>query len=307
MALIRSKPWQSAIDRLRQWVPNLVVDRLVRSLDWEELARGLENIGLGTLELVSSELRDWAGEYYPGYAATFGDFRHKKLIEFFVSYTVLGPEPCHVFMDAAGGANGYLAKLTCQRKILQDIRVPDATRAIVGPDVDYIEGDAGSIPLPDGSVDRISCHHSFEHFRGDSDSGFVREVQRLLAPGGKCCIVPLFLANRYAEITDRIALGFKYDPRSLRVIDPTASISGGAYSGNYARIYSVDAFQRRVIQALDLSRFAVTMLSVTIDGQLVPDMSLECHKSVTAVNDPYRALVIERRVAGVESKTPPQL
>jgi hypothetical protein len=291
---MRPKSWQSTVDKVRLTFPNLVVDRLVRSLAWDDLSRGLGNVGLGTLDLSSNELRDWAGEYYPGYPRTFGDFRHKKLIEFFISFKILSPDGGHVFMDAAGGANSYLAKLPCKRKVLQDIRVPDSTRAVLGPGVDYIEGDAGSIPLPDGSVDRISCHHSFEHFQGDSDSSFIGEVQRLLAVGGKCCIVPLFLANRYAEITDRVSLGFKFDPASRRVIDPTALIPGGEYSGNYARVYSVEALQRRVIRGLDLSRFSVTILSVTLDGELVPDMSLDCHRIVTAVNYPYRALVLHR-------------
>ena len=207
---------------------------------------------------------------------------------------MLKPSPEHVFLDAAGGARGYLARLACKRRLLQDIRISQSTRDQLGPGVEYIEGDAGAIPLPDKSVDRISCHHSFDHFQGTSDSTFIKEVQRLLTMGGRCCIVPLFIVDRYSEITDKLSLKFKFDPRSLRVIDPTASLPGGKPSGHYARTYDGRAFQQRILQHIDTSRFRVAVLSMTIDGQMVPDMSLACHRAVTGLNFPYRVLVIER-------------
>lgn len=286
--------WELAIHAMRQSFPNLIVDRLVRSLHWEELTQNIGNCNFTKLQLSSQKLQEWATEYYPDWPETFGNLRHKKLIEFYLTFEILNPRKHHVFMDAAGGVNGYLTKIDCESKILQDLRISDSTRRKLGPSVNYVEGDSRSIPLPDKSVDRISCHHSFEHFQGGSDINFIKEVQRLLAIGGKCCIVPLFFANRYAEITDTISLKFKFDQGSLRIIDPTATIPGKKFSGHYARVYDIPAFQRRIMQNIDLSRFAVTVFSVEIDGGLVPDMSLECHKIVTSVNFPYRALVIER-------------
>ena len=279
---------------MRQSFPNLIVDHLMHSLSWEELTRNIGNCDLAELQLSSKELQDWANEYYPDWLEIFGNLRHKKLIEFYITFKLLSPRKNHVFMDAAGGGNGYLAKLACKSKVLQDIRISNSTRKKLGLDINYVEGNASSIPLPDKSVDRISCHHSFEHFQGSSDIDFIKEVQRILTVGGKCCIVPLFFANRYAEITDRISLKFKSDPSSFRVIDPTATIPGRDYSGNYARVYDVPAFQRRIMQSIDLSRFVVTIFSVEIDGELLPDMSLECHKIATALNFPYRAFVIQR-------------
>lgn len=283
-----------ALGPVRRLFPNFVVDHHIHSLEWEELTQNTDNCELSTFQISSKELHDWTTQYYPDYLLKFGELKHKKLIEFYTTFCILNPHEKHVFMDAAGGANGYLVNLNCKRKILQDIRISSSTREILGPCISYIELDAGSIPLPDESVDLISCHHSFEHFQFDSDINFVREIQRLLTVGGKCCIIPLFIANRYAEITSKLSFRFKFDQDSLRIIDPTATISGGRFSGYYARVYDISAFQRRIIQNIDLSRFKVSIYALKIDGELLPDMTLQCHKIVTAVNFPYRALVIHR-------------
>jgi SAM-dependent methyltransferase len=275
--------------------PNLIVDRLVHSEDWDALVEVLAGrCELATLEIVAGEVERWARRYFPRYLSTFGTFHHKKLLEFYITFRLLDPHEQHVVMDAAGGTNGYLGSLSCRRKILQDMRIEPSTRAALGPEVDYVEGDAGAIPLPDGSVDRISAHHSFEHFQGDSDTGFIREVQRLLAPEGRCCIVPLFVAKRYVEITNQVSSRYRFDSRSRRVIDPTATIPGSGYSGHYARIYDVPALRRRILDAIDPSRFELGIYQLTMEGRPLPDMSLECHRAVTGVNYPYRAFTIRR-------------
>jgi hypothetical protein len=96
------------------------------------------------------------------------------------------------------------------------------------------------------------------------------------------------------EVTDDFRFDLKSDPRSNYVIDPTASIPGGKLCGSFARIYDLRAFIERVVDSIDFSRFKAALLEIRLDGQLTPDMSLECHKRVTAVNFPYRALTIER-------------
>jgi hypothetical protein len=284
----------AATRALRRALPNVIVDRLVRSLGTEELRAAISECAFSELDLSAAEMKEWTLRYCPRTLEVYRDPQHKKIIEFYSTFQILRPEHGHVVMDAAGGAHGYLSRLDCRRRTLQDIRISEATRQQLGDAVEYLEGDAASIPLPDGSVDRISCHHSFEHFQGDSDMTFIREVQRLLAPGGRCVILPIFLVDRYSEVTDRLSLTLKFDPASQRVIDPTAAIPGGRPSGHYARAYDLAAFRRRVLDNIDRSRFAVTIVAVTMDGAPVPDMARPCHRQATAFNFPYRALVIDR-------------
>ena len=72
----------------------------------------------------------------------------------------------------------------------------------VRSDIKYITGSICSIPLRSGTVDAITCHHSFEHFEGNVDVEFMLEALRLLAVGGKIIICPIFITNGYFEITN---------------------------------------------------------------------------------------------------------
>jgi hypothetical protein len=292
--LMLRRVFQSFLRYAYKNYPNLIIDRLARPLDLQVIEAYLADCRFEMRRSSSAELAEWAATYYPDYSQRFAELRYKKILEFYITYDLLDPQPEHVFMDAAGGAAGYLAHLNTSRRILQDIRIADVTRMTIGSDVEYIECDAGTIPLPDKIVDRISCHHSFEHFQGNSDAAFICEVQRLLKVGGRCCIVPVFVANRYCEVTDRLSWKFQFDSRSRRVIDPTARIPGGSFSGHYARIYDLDAFTRRVLDQIDDTQFGLTISTWLLDDTPVPDQHLPSHREVTAVNFPYRALLIER-------------
>jgi len=197
-------------------------------------------------------------------------------------------------MDAAGGIDTYLKDIECERRILQDIRISTDIRSRLGNNVEYIESDAGHMNLSDESVDKMSCHHSFEHFQADSDILFVREIQRLLKLRGKCVIIPIFIANLYLEVTDIFSFNKHFDNRSSFIIDPTATIPGGNSCGNYARIYDTKMFQERILNNVDTTKFRVDLVELQIDGNAVPDLTLDCHKKVTKLNCPYRAMVMER-------------
>jgi len=272
---------------------NVRIDPLVQAADWEAFS-ALRGVELKTFAFKRADYQVWVEKLFPGYLKQYSHLEHKKLQEFYISCHLLGPQPQQVFMDAAGGANGYLSRLDCRRKILQDIRISEATRNFLGSAVEYVEGDARRLPLDDASVDRISCHHSFEHFRGDSDRHFVQELQRILAPGGRCCIVPILTGDRYVEVTDRFTRRYRTDDRAHYLIDPTANVPGGEGSGNFARVYDIQALQERVIDGFDQDQFRVSIHAAEMDGQPVPDRILPCHRFVSGVNYPYRALVIDR-------------
>jgi len=272
---------------------NAVLNRVIQPVNLEEMRR-LPNTDAGYLRLEGDHFRPWVKRYLPDWRDRLGDLRHRKLVEFFTSFTVLEIRAEDIVMDAAGGYDTYLTQVNCAKRYLQDIRISRDLKARLGERVEYVEGDAGAIPLGSESVDKVSCHHSFEHFQGDSDTSFVKEIQRLLRPQGKCCIVPIFVADHYVEVTNEITLDRKFDPRSSLIVDPTAALPGGDQSGHYARVYDLRALQERVLAQIDSTRFTSRFLEVRLDGAPVPDLTLGCHKRVSAINRPMRALVIER-------------
>ena len=68
-----------------------------------------------------------------------------------------------------------------------------------------IGGDAASLPVPDGFATKMALHCSLEHFESDSDIRFFQEAHRVLSPGGKLVVVPLYLTERYFILTIRLS------------------------------------------------------------------------------------------------------
>ncbi|MBN1363947.1 MAG: class I SAM-dependent methyltransferase [Syntrophaceae bacterium] len=247
------------------------------------------------MDINKNDLKRWCDQYVPDWETSFGDIRHKKIIEFFCSYNLLRLCPKDILMDVAGGTYGYLKTAEVARRILQDRAIANFIIEALGTEVDYIESDAGNIPLPENSIDKISCHHSFEHFQNDTDIRFIREVKRILKPGGMCCIVPLFLTKRFYEITDELTLHRKYSDASTRIIDPTATLPGGIFSGNYARTYSMAAFNNHILDQLDAIEWNVNIVKVLLNGRPAPYPDIPCNKNVASVNFPYRCLLIKKK------------
>lgn len=211
---------------------------------------------------------------------------HKKNLELFISYKVLDIKPMDVYMDVACGNNNYLSAVRCRRKIAQDLKLSRRIKKM--KDADFVESNASDIPLKANSIDKISCHHSFEHFY--DDTGFIREVRRLLKPKGICCIVPLFISDEYAEITNSRKKFKKLRANNPRLVCNTSfSLPGSRFSGNFARIYDIPTLKQRVLSEID----SYGIHEILIDNKRIPNLSLPCHKKASKVNHPYRALVIK--------------
>lgn len=123
----------------------------------------------------------------------------EKQLEHWVARQLLELAPGETYLDVASHASpapDIYEELDGVQAWRLDLRYP---RGIHGR---VIGADAGAVPLPDGSIHKMALHCSFEHFEGAADQRFVSECARLLAPGGRCCVVPLYLSPRYSIQTD---------------------------------------------------------------------------------------------------------
>ena len=92
-----------------------------------------------------------------------------------------------------------------------------------------IGGSASELPLPSGFADAMVLHNAFEHFEGDADTAFIREAARVLKPGGRLCILPLFLFTEHAIQTDPAALsGTRTQPDTVRASAAMSVVSGAS-------------------------------------------------------------------------------
>jgi len=189
----------------------------------------------------------------------------EKGLEHFLALELLGLTPDDVYIDVASQHSPVpviYGELSGARMIRQDLVYPP------GLHEDRIGGDASSMPVPDGFASAIALHNAFEHFEGDSDSRFIGEALRVLRPGGRLCIVPLFLASRYAIQTDPAA----WPPEGM-AFEPDAELwCAKGWRDRHGRLYDVAHLAGRVRARLPGA--SLTIHDVENAGDFGPDAYL---------------------------------
>jgi len=92
------------------------------------------------------------------------------------------------------GADGAVVALDAAPRMLAEAR-RHCRRHGVAPRVSFVRGDLRRLPLADGSLDAVFAADVLELF-GELDLGAVcAELSRVLAPGGRCCVVTMDVAD----------------------------------------------------------------------------------------------------------------
>lgn len=137
--------------------------------------------------------------YLQDYPSYYPSNIREKSLEHYIATKLLNLETNQVFIDVASQHSPVpeiYQRLFNVVPYRQDLNYP------AGINGDKIGGDAANMPVPDGFADKMTLHCSLEHFEGDADIRFIREVERVLKPGGAVCILPLYLVDRYCILTD---------------------------------------------------------------------------------------------------------
>lgn len=195
---LKGDPWTRAYRRLRE--PKTEGELTLNEGAIERALRA-SPIPVETFRIDVAAYQDFRKrvDYETHYADYYPENIWEKSLEHFVTSTLLDLQPKDVYIDIAsqnGVAAGICERLCDVIAYQQDIDFP------LGVHGRQIGGDAAAIPLGDGIADAMALHCSFEHFEGDSDSGFIAEAGRLLKPGARCVIAPLYLCHVYACLTD---------------------------------------------------------------------------------------------------------
>jgi SAM-dependent methyltransferase len=96
------------------------------------------------------------------------------------------------------------------------------------PDVEAFDGTAESIPLPDASVDAVTCAQSFHWFRAREA---VREIHRVLRPGGSIALVWNIrdLSDPLQARVQDILAPHGAESRTQGELDPAELLAGGLF------------------------------------------------------------------------------
>jgi|GEM_PF-2079211 SAM-dependent methyltransferase len=184
---------------------------------------------------------DYPVDYYAGKPSLV-----EKLLEHYLSLQLLPPldfDTVLVDVGCAGSPFAAVTQKTTDGTIYrQDLVFAEGIHT--SPDgIDEIGGNAAHMPLGDASVSAMVLHCSFEMFQGANDGLLIAEATRLLRPGGRLVILPLYLSGLHHFLVDPAAnrSGVKYDICATRVYRP------GFFGVASSRVYSVDEFSERVV------------------------------------------------------------
>ena len=199
---------------------------------------------------------DYPLSYYGGGKDPFQNFIEKSL-EHYVSLSFLKLNSSSVFMDIAAATSPFSdiikQKYNVATSYKQDLIYP------FGVDGNTVGGDASHIPLPDNSVDGATLHCSLEHFEGNSDTLFFKEIERILKPNGVLVVLPFYLARQYTNHIDPV---FNLLRRHHVILDDDSrmQLRYASWKQFFSRHYDPQALNERVLSKtpnLDLTIFRV--------------------------------------------------
>ena len=190
----------------------------------------------------------------------------EKWLEHFVSLELLEPRPGEVLIDIASCTSPFpevAERFHGVQAFRQDLSYPEGVHGR------RIGGDASHLDLPDEFADLLTLHCSFEHFEGDRDQAFLREAERILKPGGRLCILPLYTSETYSIQTDLAAW-----KRRVPEIEGDALICvADGWGEVHGRFYDARRFDERV--AGSAGSMEVRILRVENFTEAAPDCYLK--------------------------------
>ncbi len=198
-------------------------------------------IPVAELTLDPKKVLHWVAraDYATHHPSYYSENLAEKSLEHFLASMLLELQPGDVYVDIAsqnGVAPEIYNRLHGVIPYMQDLTFEPGIHG------NRIGGDAGNLPLPGQFADVLGLHCSFEHFEGDRDIRFIREAGRVLKPGGRCVIVPLYLCDHYACLTNPLLSV----PGRVTFDDEMKLYASRTWQNRHARFYDVRRLVERI-------------------------------------------------------------
>lgn len=242
-------------------------------LDTEQVAAALAALDVEFVPYrinVAAFAKHVAAYDYPKFYAAGpmdeGGLRDQKILEYAVSLELLDLRATDVLIDVASQWSLFpdMVRKTIGATVYQQdlIYPPGIHDHLIG-------GSAAEMPLPDAFADALVLHSSFGHFEGCADTGFITEAWRVLKPGGRVVIIPLFVSPYYAILTDPLVdrRGVVFDEGARVVMSPW-------WHNRFGRLYDAPTLDRRVLTPAARQGFRATIYHVLNAKEVHPGAHL---------------------------------
>jgi len=222
-------------------------------IDWKSVHDGIaaecrqRDIPLEELTVDKEDFNAFARRFrLPSFSLYARRCREKKMMEHYIAFLLMGLTPGNRYIDIASESSPFpdLAR----EKLGLETYSQDLTYA-PGFHGNRIGSSADRLPIDDNWIHGASLQCAFEHFQGDIDSNFIREIARVLKPGGRCVIVPLYMSQKAVNLYDPL-LYTNWD--DIKADPETEIIAEIALGGHFERFYSPETLQRILISGIGL-------------------------------------------------------
>lgn len=188
----------------------------------------------------------------------------RKIMEYYIANELLNFENWNsqdIYIDI-GAANSPFAIYLREKKGLNAFAL-DLEQGLYKDKEYYLQEDATHMHFEDNSVKAMSIQSAFEMFVGNADTNFIKEAARVLKPGGKVIILPLYMHKQFLSTVspNYYHKGFD-DEGALECI--RIDCRGGVSLG---RFYSVNKLTERVLDQAEKSGLSAKVL--TLPNELV--------------------------------------
>jgi SAM-dependent methyltransferase len=197
----------------------------------------------------------------------------EKLLEHWIAAErlgLMGYSPSDVYVDIAAGNSPWVHALR-QRHGLAAFAVD---RSEIGASFRicpyYRREDATATGFADASVSGASLHCAYEMFAGDDDISLLGELARILKPGGKAVIAPLYLHREYCAYSTPEYFGKGHaDP------DAVEYVRDDCFGIPASRKYDVSKLRSRVLDTLVALGMAYRLIVLRNQSDL--GRNIYCH------------------------------
>lgn len=183
----------------------------------------------------------------------------RKIMEYFIVNELLNFDNWNsqdIYIDIGAASSPFAIYL--REKLGLKAFALDLEQGIYKDKEYYLQEDATHMHFEDNSVKAMSIQSAFEMFVGTADINFINEAARVLKPGGKVIILPLYMHKKFLSTVSPnfYHKGFA-DVGALECI--RTDCRGGVPLG---RFYSVNKLNERVITQAEKSGLSTKVLTL---------------------------------------------
>jgi hypothetical protein len=191
-----------------------------------------------------------SAQYFPldYHGGPSGSVWDEKLLEHWITAAILDVmnyQPGDIYVDVAACSSPW-AKVLRERMGISAFGIDLAVRDSYAALPFYRAEDATATSFEDGSVRGASLHCAYEMFLGSDDIDLVREMARILRPGGKLVVAPLYMHTHYCSYSTPEYYGKGYS-------DPEAKeyVRVDCFGVPSSRKYDAKTLMARVLKSIE--------------------------------------------------------